>query len=449
MKYPRGYAKMHSLAVTFTLILAGVPLRAQWWDAPAECANTISEQTDGKLTINFEFRTRFEDKTGVGFGKSPDLSYGLVRTRFALTYKPVEWLKFSGMVQDSRAPEYGNNAPTTVRHPADLQEAYVELFPDDKTGFGLSAGRQMLTYGEGRLIGIPDWTNLSRAYDHARAYYRLQRARLEMLYLSPVKINPDGFNSPVLGNHIWGTYDVFPNLLGQNSLDTYVLRRDQNRPGGFTGGSQAAGTDRLGITTYGFRLTGPVAYGMQYSMEGALQNGEVGAAAQRGAAWFSRLNRRYHVSGRTLDLSGEYKFASGTKDPKDSKHDGTFDQLYPANHDKFGEEDLFGWRNIHDLRSLETLGLTKAFSLNFMYNNLWLADARDALYNGQGNVIAQSLAGTAGRHVGQETDVFATYKFHHWLVGAGYGYLFKGEFIQRTTPGVNPTYAYVFQTYAF
>jgi hypothetical protein len=233
-----------------------------------------------------------------------------------------------------------------VRDPANLQEAYVELFPDEKTGLGLTAGRKMLAYGEGRLIGITDWTNLSRTYDHARAYYRFHRARLEMLYLSPVKINLDGFNSPVLGNHIWGSYDVFPNLFGGNSLDAYVLRRDQNRPGGFTGGSQADGTDRLGVTTYGFRLAGPLAYGVEYGMESALQDGEVGPASQRGSAWSSRLNRRYQVAGKTLDLSGEYKFASGTKDPQDSKHDGTFDQLYAASHDKFGHEDLFGWRNI-------------------------------------------------------------------------------------------------------
>ena len=429
--------------------LSSVPLRAQWWDAPADAAAKISERTDGKISFTFELRTRFEDKTGVNFGNNPDLSYGLVRTRFGMAYTPVEWLKVSGMVQDARAPEYGAIAPSTVRDPADLHEAYVELFPDRNTGFGLSAGRRMTSYGDGRLIGTPQWGNMSRTYDHARAYYRFRRARIEMLFASPVKIRIGEFNHPVLGDHIWGTYNVFPNLWQENSLDAYALRREQNRPGGFTGGSTTAGTDRLTTNTYGFRMTGPLHLGMKYNVEGALQWGRVGPASQHGAGWFSGVNRPVTLWGKSLNLSGEYKYASGNKNPNDKTHIRTFDQLYAAFHDVFGHQDLFGWRNVHHVRSLETYGLTKAFALNFMYTNLWLASARDGLYNGSGKIIAQSVAGSAGRHVGQETDLFATYRFHHFLFGAGGGYLFTGEFIRNTTPGAGPTYAYVFQSYSF
>ena len=44
--------------------------------------------------------------------------------------------------------------------------------------------------------------------------------------------------------------------------------------------------------------------------------------------------------------------------------------------------------------------------------------------------------------------MFATYKRGHFIFGAGYGHLFSGQFIQRTTPGVGPTYLYVFHTYS-
>jgi len=33
-------------------------------------------------------------------------------------------------------------------------------------------------------------------------------------------------------------------------------------------------------------------------------------------------------------------------------------------------------------------------------------------------------------------------------VGAGYGHFFSGQFIQKTTPGIGPTYLYVFHTYS-
>jgi hypothetical protein len=45
----------------------------------------------------------------------------------------------------------------------------------------------------------------------------------------------------------------------------------------------------------------------------------------------------------------EYNYASGDGDSKDGKR-GTFDQLYPTAHDKYGLADQVGWRNIHDAR---------------------------------------------------------------------------------------------------
>jgi hypothetical protein len=83
-----------------------------------------------------------------------------------------------------------------------------------------------------------------------------------------------------------------------------------------------------------------------------------------------------------------------------------------------------------------------------MYDNYWLANVKDGLYNGSGKQIVRSATGAAGRHVGQETDVFGTYKYGHFTFGAGYGHVFPGEFIQKATPGVGPTYLYVFHTYS-
>jgi hypothetical protein len=418
---------------------------AQQWDAGSRLLNAISNE---QLKFTFESRVRYEDRTENAFGKDPDLFDGLARTRFGVSYRPVKWIRFSGMVQDARAPFYGPNAPNSLRDEADLQEGYFELFPMSKTGFGMTAGRMMMNYGDARLIGSPQWSALSRTYDHARAYYKFRGAQFEFLFLSPVKIRLGEFNRPVLGDRVWGTYNVIPDLVGKNSLDVYILRHDQNRPAGFTGGSTAAGTDRLGINTFGFRLTGPAALGAKYTLEGAVQNGKVGPAGHRAGAWVATLMRRFKVDEKPLDVSGEYKFASGSGNPADTAHSGTFDQLYPANHDKFGHEDLFGWKNLHNARSLATFGLTKAFAVNVMYNSYWLASARDGLYNSAGKVIARSAAGRAGTHVGQEADVFATYKYKHFMLGAGYGHFFAGGFIRTTTPGAGPNYLYLFHTYS-
>jgi len=395
----------------------------------------------GKLRFNFEFRTRYEARTGVGFGLNPDLENPLFRTRIGAEYEPFGWLKIAAMGQDARAPLYGGPAPTTARDTMDLHEAYLELFPREKTGFGASVGRRMVTYGEGRLIGIPQWSNTSRTFDEAQVYYRTPHARFDLLALSVVKIRPDEFNRPVLGDRLWGTYDSFTAVIPNGVAEFYLLRREQNAPGGFTG----VGT--LGVTTFGGRATGPLADGFRYSIETAGQAGHAGLQSQRGYAWFSNLSRRLALR-HAVDLSVEYKYASGSSDPK-SSHNGTFDQLYAANHDKFGHEDLFGWRNIHNLRSLETVQLWKGLAFNVMYDNFWLAAARDSLYNGQGKAIVTDPKGASGRHVGQELDGFGTYSRSGFVFGAGFGHFFKGEFLDRMTPGVNTRYLYLFQSYSF
>jgi hypothetical protein len=427
-------------ALGLLFLLSG---RVSWAQLPnpgGELNKILAEHTDSRFRLTFEFRARPEARTGNNFGLSQNLENPLFRTRIGAQLDATDWFRISAMGQDARAPEYGRPAPTSARDTMDLQEGYLEFFAKRKTGFGAVFGREMITLGEGRLIGDPQWSNTSRTFDAARLYYRLPGVRLEALMVSIVKIRPDDFNRPNLGDRLWGTYDSFSNLIPKGTVDVYLLRHDQNRPGGFTG------TGRLGINTIGGRAVGPLPGSFKYSIEGAAQNGKTGLVGHHGYAWFSGISRR--IPWRLpLDLEVEYKYASGSKNS--AVRDETFDQLYASNHDKFGHADLLGWRNLHNLRSLDILHITKPLALNFMYDNWWLASPTDALYNGSGTVIVRSPKGTAGRHVGQEADVFATYQTSGWVFGAGFAHLFAGEFLRQTTPGVNTRYLYLFQSYTF
>jgi hypothetical protein len=430
------------------MLLAIAPLlSAQSWDIGGRLTDAVAVGTENRLKFTLEQRGRYESRTGNNFGNDVDVTTALIRTRFGAVATPWKWLKISAMMQDSRAPGFGPNAPNNLRDTADLQEAYLELFPSAKQGFGLNAGRMMLNYGEGRLIGTPQWGNVARTYDEARVYWRAKGMRLELMAISPVKVRSDDFNRPVWGERIWGTYNTLTDVFRKSLVEAYYLRHEQNRPGGFTGGTQKDGTDRMTVNAFGFRLAGPVAGGVNYSVEGVLEKGKVAAADLSAAAWYASVVRRWKVFGKPLDLSVEYKYASGTANPSDLHRNGTFDQMAPANHDKFGHEDLFGWRNLHNARSLATLGITNALALNVMYDDLWLVCLKDGIYNNPGRLIVRSATGTAGRHVGREADVFGTYKYKNFMLGAGYGHLFPGGFLLKTTPGVGPTYLYFFHTY--
>ena len=392
-----------------------------------------------KFKFTFELRSRLEGRTGVTFGRDPDQENPLFRTRVGFEWRPNDWIKVSATGQDARAPFYGTPAPATVRDTMDLHEGYIELFGSRKLGFGAQFGRYQLSYGEGRLIGVPQWGNIARTYDMGRVFYRWPQLRLEFVFTSIVKIRPDDFNKPVLGDRVWGTYNAFPKAIRGGVVEAYVLRHDQNVPGGF------AGPGSLGINTFGGRATGPLPAGLRYSLESAVQTGHVGTKTHRAGAWFSNISRTVRL-GLPLDLAGEYKYASGSDDPRGPRS-GTFDQLYPASHDKFGHADLFGWRNIHNIRSLNTLHITKSLLLNFMYNSIWLASPADSLYNGQGRAIVRSATGKDGRHVGEEVDVFGVYRRGPFQMGMGFAQLFPGEYLKRVSPGVGTRYYYMFQTW--
>jgi hypothetical protein len=409
-------------------------------DPLATWNSDLKEADNGTFWFTLEQRTRWEEKTGVNFGKAVDQQDMLSRLRIGAVLEPVKWFTISAMGQDSRVPFYGLVAPNTMRDTMDLQEAYIQLFAHKKTGFGASFGRAMLNYGETRVIGSPQWSNVSRTYDHARVYYRTKKLRFEALMVSPVKIVPDSFNNPELGERIWGTYDTFSEIGHGVSIDVYALRHSQNKIGGWTG----AGT--LGTDSFGGRFYGTLPYKFGYSLEGIGQVGHMGLLRQRAFAGFAGMSKKFSPSAsHPVTLSVEYKLASGTK--LGATDSGTYDQLSPANHDKFGHEDLFGWRNLKTLRSLDTFNLTKKWALNVMYDNQWLYSAADSLYNSSGSSIAQSKKGTAGTHVGQEVDGFMTYTTGNYTFGAGFGHFFKGEFIDNTTPHVNPRYLYIFQEY--
>jgi len=252
-------------------------------------------------------------------------------------------------------------------------------------------------------------------------------------------VKPDQFNRPRLGDRVWGFYGTFAHAVPKASLDLYVLRHDQNRPGGFT----LPGT--LGINTFGGHLGGTLPGGWKYGAEHAIQTGHTGVKEHRGYGAYGNIARKFGI----MTASIEYNYASGDSG-KNSGRETTFDQLYPANHDRFGHADLFGWRNIQSIRPLVTFEVRPHLALNFMYDNWWLTSKTDSLYDGQGRSLVRSADGTAGSHIGQEFDCFATYRIGPSLrLGIGAAKLVPGEFLKKTTPHPNTTYFYIFQTYSF
>ena len=419
------------------MVISSRPTYSQH-DPIQESAGALREAGGGKLSLTLEERTRWEEKFGVDFGKDRNQQDMLSRIRIGMEFRPKSWLSISAMGQDSRAAFFGKPAPASLRDSMDLQESYIVL-GSPRSRINFSAGRRMLNYGELRVIGTPQWGNTSRTYDHGRLRFSNKKMALDVLMVSPVIVLPSSFNTPEFGNRYWGTYTVLPKMWRGTSVDAYALRHSQNKIGGWSG------ADTLGTNSYGARFYGPLPAHLDFSVEGIAQNGHTGKLDHRAYAWFAAITRPFKLGAILLDTSVEVKEASGSHCGSD--HSATFDQLAAAYHNPFGHMDLFGWRNLKTLRTQETLTIKRSLGVNFMYVNHNLVSASDALYAASGAQIAMSNQGTGGTHVGQELDSFLTLKLGTHTFYAGFGHFFKGEFVQNTTPRINPRYFYIAQQY--
>jgi hypothetical protein len=405
----------------------------------------LNQSLPAWLQFNGQYRNRVERSSGIGYRAVAD-TYDLSQLRLELSLQPFWWLAFLGETQDAEvffnqqtasAPPYQNTW--------DIRQAYVELGNSRKGWFDVAVGRQVLSFGKERVIGPSDWLNMGRTFDAIRADLHHAGYNLS-LFASSVIVARDGvIDHHIQGNNLHGAYGRLEKLLPRAALEPYVLWRvapAQLRL------SENAGRGTLNEVTVGFRWQGRLPAHFDYEIEMDKQVGSLGPDSIH--AWAGHWNTGWKfVSGPgTPRVYVEGNYASGTNDPN-SRTWGTFDQIYPSSHNKLDFADRVGWRNIEQARPgiEETLG--RSWKFTETYESFWLASARDAFYGTNGAPVAQSPSGVAGRHIGQEVDGWAEWKYRSVEIGFGYGHLFPGGFLRRTTTGSGFTYPFFYLTYAF
>ena len=248
------------------------------------------------------------------------------------------------------------------------------------------------------------------------------------------------------GNPFYGAYGGITKLVPKATIEPYAFWR--LAPVGYSAAYASGLKGPLDEKTFGFRWVGKLPEHFDYGVEMARQAGTLGAATIGAWAGHWAVGRTFSAK-MTPRVLAEYNYASGTANPAGFKV-GTFDQLYPSGHDKFGLVDQVGWRNIRDLRTGVELKPLKKLTVAGIFHDLRLADAHDGLYASTGAIVAKSLTGAAGTHVGEELDLVGAYKLNSALqFGGGYGHLFAGDFLKSTTPGKSYNFPYIMATYAF
>jgi hypothetical protein len=392
-------------------------------------------------------RVRTEDQEDIGYKANHSDFHVLNELWLGVAVRPESWLTFFGQAQDSRMFLNGVDASAPpYQNTWDVHQAWVQLGDVEKYPVTVRVGRQELAFGDQRLIGPSPWLNAPRVFDAAVATFRITGVRVDAFASSVVNSVDGQMDHHKQGNPFYGAYGTIGKLIPKASIEPYAFWR--LAPVGYGAAYADGAKGHLNEGTFGVRIAGKLPAHFDYGTEMARQKGTLGTSNI--GAWAG-----HWVAGRTFETAWtpraylEYNYSSGTSNPHGNTV-GTFDQLYPSGHDKYGLDDQVGWRNIKDLRAGVEAKPIRKLKVSATYHDYWLADAHDGLYSTTGAVVAKSLAGTAGTHVGEELDFQGVYKWNSAvLFGAGYGRLFTAEFLNKTTNGKDYGYPYFMTSYVF
>ncbi len=432
-------------------VAAGTPAKPQAEGAKAgppawSPLDPLNERLPKWLRFSGQARARAEGYSGGGFNSANEDAYLLTRVWLNMKIQPSPWLKFYFQSQDSHAP-WKKAAPPgpPFRDTMDLRQGYVEFGDTEKQNLGLRFGRQELEFGEGRLVGALPWANTARTFDGFRGSFVGDGYRLDAFAAAVVRISQDNFDESTPGNNFYGLYSSFKKLVPKATLEPYFFWRRQS---GLR--TELAQPGIMNFGTYGLRWVGKLPGNFDYNTDVAGQKGSLGSESI--GAWASHLLLGYTIPKARFTPRAfvEYNHASGDENPTDNKR-GTFDQLYPTGHDKYGLTDQVGWQNMHHVRTGVEFKFNKKWSATGRHNAYWLANARDALYNaGAGVAIARDPSGTSGTFVGQGFDIVSSYAVNSRLsISGGFGKIFAGTFLKDTTPGASYNFPYAMSVYTF
>jgi hypothetical protein len=128
-----------------------------------------------------------------------------------------KWLSFFGEAQDSRIV-FNHHVPDAVPYQNiwDIRQGYVQLGSSTEGWADVIVGRQVLAFGDERVIGPSDWVNAGRTFDAAR--FNVHQAGYQVsLFASSVVAGADGaMDHHIQGNDLYGAYALsrmrFPKL---------------------------------------------------------------------------------------------------------------------------------------------------------------------------------------------------------------------------------------------
>jgi len=327
----------------------------------------------------------------------------------------------------------------------DLNQGFFDLrVLGEANPLTLRVGRQELSYGKERLVGILDWANVPRRFDGAKIFYHTSAFDIDAFWTKPVVFmyeQPTSPWSPQIADGLtrkpdhprweqqfFGFYSTYKGI-PSHALDVYFLSLLDD--GNLLNVNGRFGD--LSLFTFGGRFGGTIG-DFDHDTEVAGQWGDWAGDSVR--AWMIANDTGYTLKSLPMSprIGAGLDFASGDRTRGDGTI-GTFNQLFPTGHIYLGYMDLVGRQNVFSPNVNLTFKPLKDVTVKTLYYHFWLASDTDALYNAGGVASRRDPSGASGSDVGDEFDLTVNWKVDvHSSLLLGFSYFWPGTFIQRSSP---------------
>ena len=300
-----------------------------------------------------------------------------------------------------------------------------------------------MKFGDERVIGISDWTNVSRTWDGFDLRVG-DKNRVDLFSTSVVAIHPTSLDKHGAGLTFHGVEGTLTKLVPNTTINPFVLLHATR---GVTSNQGVVG-DKVAVT-FGSYYTTKLPFGFDSSGTGDLQRGPYSNDSIHAGAGIFRFGYGAPLAWKP-HLEVEYDYATGNAH-RDLKRYGTYDQQYPSNHDAFGLVDLFGFQNIKQDRLNFGFDPSSNFLVLFQAGSLHLQTTKDTAYGSAGtSAFALPTGGFHSDALGTEFDASAKYIWRKsFVTNIGVGHFFPGAVMTEAKHGEPLTLAYLQFTYRF
>lgn len=300
---------------------------------------TVSAQAQS-ISFSGQIRERSElDTKNLTIRANTDV-FHLLRTRLRADAAVNEYVSAVVEVQDARV--YGDKKSTlNSGSPAfDLRQGYVEVREFICPRLTVRLGRQVLAYGNERLLGPIDWNNFSQSFDAALVRIKESDLSLDLfgaaVARNPYTLNGLGYDRDVYLLGAWGTWKPTNT---NSALHVFYLYDNPSSTMGMMGAT------RQYRNTAGLQ-TSSVYGNLDVDLDFAYQFGEFARSAT--------ITSDISISASMLGTRIGYTFPDLAKlrigvgidllsgnDPKKADTYGAFNTLYGTNHKYYGYMDYF------------------------------------------------------------------------------------------------------------